>query len=69
MGEITTDTVDHTAAKYENDQIGHRRRAYPSIEDQLDMIWHAINQDKLDKTSDFYKTIKDIKEQFPTKLK
>jgi hypothetical protein len=66
MGEINSENIN--ADKYENDQIGLRRARYPSIEDQLDMIWHAIDEGKLNKNSEFYKTIKDIKDQFPTKL-
>jgi hypothetical protein len=67
MGEIITE-IDHTAAKYENDQIGHRRRAYPSIEDQLDMLWHAMEADPSKRLEPFYTTIKEVKDQFPTKL-
>ena len=40
-------------------------RKYPSIEEQLDMIWHAIDNDSLDKTSDFYTVIKTVKESVP----
>ena len=36
------------------------------IGDQLDMIWHTINQGlPLDKTCDFYKAIADVKANFP----
>jgi hypothetical protein len=68
MGEIITDIVDQDAEKYENDQIGQRRAKYPSIEDQLDMLWHAIDQGVLDKTCEFYLAIKEVKTQYPTKL-
>jgi len=67
MGEIIIET-DHTAAKYENDQIGHRRRAYPTIEDQLDMLWHAMDADPSKRLEPFYTAIKEVKDQFPTKL-
>jgi len=42
-----------------------RAKEYPSIKDQLDMIWHAIDEDKLDKTSDFYLRLKAVKDEFP----
>jgi hypothetical protein len=42
-----------------------RRSAYPSITEQLDMLWHAIDSGALDKTSDFYQGIASIKSQFP----
>lgn len=38
---------------------------YPEIGEQLDMIYHAIENDKLDKTSDFYKEIKKVKDALP----
>lgn len=51
----------------EETQKYHRRRqsAYPSITEQLDMLWHAIDSGALDKTSDFYQGIASIKSQFP----
>lgn len=42
-----------------------RAKEYPPIKDQLDMIWHAIDEDKLDKTSDFYLRLKAVKDEFP----
>lgn len=44
---------------------GRRQSAYPSITEQLDMLWHAIDSGALDKTSDFYQGIASIKSQFP----
>lgn len=38
---------------------------YPSIEEQLDMLWHAIDTESLDKTSDFYINLKAVKDRFP----
>ena len=41
-------------------------RSYPSIGDQLDMLWHTINSGApLDKNSDFYKSLTNVKSQFP----
>lgn len=42
-----------------------RAREYPKIREQLDMIWHAIDTDSLDKTSDFYKELKKVKDKYP----
>jgi hypothetical protein len=42
-----------------------RERVYPSIGDQLDMLWHAIDNGTLNKTSDFYTTIKAVKDANP----
>lgn len=38
---------------------------YPAIGDQLDMLWHAIDNGTLDKTSDFYTTLKEVKDNNP----
>ena len=38
---------------------------YPEMWDQLDMLWHAIDKGKVDKTSDFYKALKKVKDDNP----
>jgi hypothetical protein len=43
-----------------------RAASYPMIGDQLDMLWHTIDQGlPLDKSSSFYKTIAEIKAKYP----
>ncbi len=42
-----------------------RDRVYPSIGDQLDMLYHAIDAGKVNKTSDFYKALKAVKDANP----
>ena len=43
-----------------------RAMEYPEIGNQLDMIWHAIDNGlPLDKESDFYKAIKEVKDKYP----
>jgi len=44
-----------------------RRNAYPEIGDQLDMIWHSIDQDPQLKSKyfDFYEAIKAVKVKYP----
>lgn len=32
----------------------HRAKDYPSIEDQLDMLWHAMDKGLMPKAGDFY---------------
>ena len=53
--------------QYPNNKYQQQRgAAYPSIAEQLDMIWHTIDKDAaLDKQSDFYKSIASVKSQFP----
>ena len=38
---------------------------YPSLREQLDMIYHEIENGKLDKTGSFYKSIKAVKDKYP----
>ena len=42
-----------------------RSQSYPPIGEQLDMLWHAIDEEKLDKTSKFYTTLKLVKDVYP----
>jgi hypothetical protein len=42
-----------------------RRIKYPTVTDQLDMLWHAIDTGTLDKSSDFYTTLKSVKNNYP----
>ena len=38
---------------------------YGTIGGQLDKLWHDIDQEKLDKTGSWYKTIKQVKDDNP----
>ena len=44
-----------------------RRNAYPEIGDQLDMLWHSIDQDPQLKSKyfEFYEAIKAVKVKYP----
>ena len=43
-----------------------RASAYPSIGEQLDLLWHTIDQGQsLDTTSTWYQAIKAVKAQYP----
>jgi hypothetical protein len=52
---------DYDAKEYQRD----RQPEYPAIGDQLDMLFHAIDAGKVDKTSDFYKSLKAVKDKYP----
>ena len=45
----------------------NRKNAYPEIGDQLDMLWHSIDQDPQLKSKyfDFYEAIKSVKVKYP----
>ena len=51
--------------KYELDFLSGRAQSYPPIGEQLDMLWHAIDEGKLDKTCDFYLKLKSVKDVYP----
>ena len=53
--------ADYDAKKYQRD----RAVSYPAIGDQLDMLFHAIDAGALDKNSDFYTTLKAVKDKYP----
>ena len=53
--------ADYDAKQYQRDRV------YPSIGDQLDMLWHSIDQNPALKSQyfDFYETVKAVKVKFP----
>ena len=51
-------------AKNQTYQI-NRAKEYSHIFDQLDQLWHDIDDGKLDKTGSFYTAIKAIKDKHP----
>jgi len=61
---ITTQAIiDNNANKYKLE----RSKSYPSVANQLDMLWHAIDGDETLKTqfNDFYTAIKTVKDNNP----
>jgi len=42
-----------------------RKQLYPSIGDQLDMLWHAMDEGTIPKVHDFYDSIKSVKDSIP----
>lgn len=42
-----------------------RSRSYPPVEEQLDALWHAMDQGLLPKAEPFYSAIRDVKQRFP----
>tara|TARA_R110001632_G_scaffold61935_1_gene149086 strand:+ start:235 stop:510 length:276 start_codon:yes stop_codon:yes gene_type:complete len=49
--------------------VSQRASNYPSIGDQLDMLWHTMDKDNelQHKYYDFYQTIKKVKVDYPKK--
>jgi hypothetical protein len=42
-----------------------RREEYPPVEEQLDMLWHAMDQGEIPKAEPFYTTLQQVKQQYP----
>ena len=60
--------MNEIANEPEQSQYAQKRRiAYPPIGDQLDMLWHSIDQDPQLKSKyfDFYEAIKAVKVKYP----
>jgi len=51
----------------QSDYAQQRRNAYPPIGDQLDMLWHSIDQNPelKQKYFNFYEAIKQVKVKYP----
>lgn len=71
-GNPTPSGVSESALKEEMDRVrdeviyvNERKNAYPNIVDQLDKLFHDIDQGKLDKTGEFYKALLHVKTTFP----
>jgi hypothetical protein len=44
---------------------GQRAILYPSIEDQLDDLWHAMDAGAIPKAKVFYDRLKEVKDRYP----
>jgi hypothetical protein len=62
MAIIEEDKKQHEALQYARD----RKAAYAEFEDQLDLLWHDIQEGKFaSQESLWYNSIKEIKEKYP----
>ena len=48
-----------------SERLSGIQTSYPKITEQLDKLWHDIDEGKLDKNGEFYKYIKNVKDTFP----
>jgi hypothetical protein len=42
-----------------------RGKEYPSVEDQLDMLWQAMDKGQFPRAEPFYSTLKKVKDKYP----
>ena len=61
IAEMDAYEADYAARQYQRE----RHDLYPGIREQLDLLWHAIDNDTLDKTSDFYTKLNKVKDDNP----
>ena len=71
-GTTTTEVVDWTAEEtsvHEAQEAiawkGNREGAYPSWQDQLDLLYKDMLADKGDKTGEWFKIVKKVKDDNP----
>ena len=60
--------IDLGNYKWEEQQFGYisaRQESYPALGEQLDMLYHDMTSGKGDKTGEWYKAIKKIKDDNP----
>ncbi|EKT4480247.1 hypothetical protein QEM02_000296 [Pseudomonas putida] len=50
---------------HKGDHSKRRAAEYPSVEEQLDMLWHAMDQGLMPKVEPFYTTLQKVKQQHP----
>ena len=51
--------------KHNSDHAKARAAEYPSVTEQLDMLWHAMNEGQTPKAEPFYSALQKIKQQYP----
>lgn len=62
----TQEELEAAFAEYETKNYQRSRMSeYPPLSEQLDMLWHAIDSGTLDQDSDFYTTLKAVKDKYP----
>lgn len=55
-----------TQEEIDNEYKVKRKAKYPSIPDQLDMLWHLMDNEEIPgKGTDWYNTISDVKTKYP----
>jgi len=60
--------IDLGNSKWEAQQFGYisaRQESYPALGEQLDMLYHDMTAGKGDKTGNWYKAIKKVKDDNP----
>lgn len=54
--------------KHVEDYRKLRKQAYPAIGDQLDALWHAMDENEIQRIEPFYSMIKEVKDKYPKEV-
>tara|TARA_R110002012_G_scaffold48908_1_gene126908 strand:+ start:367 stop:684 length:318 start_codon:yes stop_codon:yes gene_type:complete len=67
VADIEAKINDMTNKLEKSQYVQQRKNAYPEIGDQLDMLWHSIDQNPKLKSEyfEFYEAIKAVKIKYP----
>ena len=63
--ELDAEILRHRALAKKMEYMSKRSYEYPRIQEQLDMLWHAMDDGALPKDNAFYTSIKAVKDKYP----
>lgn len=65
-GKVVTEEYVPTQEEIDNAYKNRRKANYPTITDQLDMLWHLMDREEIPgKGTDWYNTLLDVKTKYP----
>lgn len=64
-GKIFNERNELVRADPTPEYVYQRKSSYPALGDQMDALWHAMNNGVLPKVEPFYSDVKAVKEQYP----
>ena len=59
------DRAQYKLDEQDNGYVRDRQDSYPALGEQLDMLYHDMTSSKGDKTGDWYKAVKKVKDDNP----
>ena len=59
------DRAQYKLDEQDNGYVRDRQESYPALGEQLDMLYHDMTSSKGDKTGDWYKAVKKVKDDNP----
>lgn len=59
------DTATLEYRHFYSSHIPQRAKNYPPLEEQMDMLWHAMDEDESIRIEPWYSTIKQVKDSIP----